>query len=77
MDRARARWLEEFADSRMGEIFIWRLFNQVAIKSAAWSEPTDPSVVENTLKNDIQADTRLSGDPGTCGGIHFRESVCR
>ena len=53
MDRARARWLEEFADSRMGEIFIWRFFNQVAIKSAAWSEPTDPSVVENTLKNDI------------------------
>ena len=27
--RARARWLEEFADTRMGEVFIWRLFNQV------------------------------------------------
>jgi glutathione S-transferase len=52
-DRARARWLEEFADSRMGEVFIWRLFNQVAIKPAVWSEPTDPAVVENTLKNDI------------------------
>ena len=52
-DRARARWLEEFADSRMGEVFIWRLFNQVAIKPAVWSEPTDPVVVENTLKNDI------------------------
>ena len=22
--RARARWLEEFADSRMGDVFIWR-----------------------------------------------------
>jgi glutathione S-transferase len=52
-DRARARWLEEFADSRMGEVFIWRLFNQVAIKPAVWGEPTDPAVVENTLKNDI------------------------
>jgi glutathione S-transferase len=37
----------------MGEVFIWRLFNQVAIKPAVWSEPTDPVVVENTLKNDI------------------------
>ena len=31
-DRARARWLEEFADTRMGEVFIWRLFNEVAIR---------------------------------------------
>lgn len=23
VERARARWLEEFADSRMGEVFIW------------------------------------------------------
>ena len=23
-DRARARWLEEFADTRMGDVFIWR-----------------------------------------------------
>ena len=25
-DRARARWLEEFADSRLGDIFIWGPF---------------------------------------------------
>jgi glutathione S-transferase len=52
-DRARARWLEEFADSRMGEVLIWRLFNQVAIKPAVWGEPTDPAVVEKALKHDI------------------------
>ena len=28
-DRARARWLEEFADTRMGDVFIWRFFAQV------------------------------------------------
>ena len=27
--RARARWLEEFADTRMGEVFVWHLFNQL------------------------------------------------
>jgi glutathione S-transferase len=24
--RARARWLEEYADTRIGEVFIWRFF---------------------------------------------------
>jgi len=52
-DRARARWLEEFADSRMGEVFIWRLFNQVVIRPVVWGEPTDAAVVEKTLKNDV------------------------
>lgn len=53
VDRARARWLEEFADSRMGEVFIWRLFNQVAIKPGVWGEATDQAVVEETLRKDM------------------------
>ncbi len=52
-DRARARWLEEYADSRMGEVFIWKLFNQVAIKPNVWGEATDQSVVEKTLREDM------------------------
>ncbi len=52
-DRARARWLEEFADSRMGEVFIWRLFNQVAINPFVWGEPTDAAILEKTLQEDI------------------------
>jgi glutathione S-transferase len=51
--RARARWLEEFADTRMGEVFIWRLFNQVIINPFLWGEPTDPAVLERTLQHDI------------------------
>ena len=52
-DRARARWLEEYADTRMGEVFIWHLFNQVAIKPSVWGEPTDTTVVEKTLRDEI------------------------
>jgi glutathione S-transferase len=48
-DRARARWLEEFADTRMGEVVIWRLFNEVAIKPRVWGVPTDEAVLRNTL----------------------------
>jgi glutathione S-transferase len=53
VQRARARWLEEFADTRMGEVFIWRLFNQVAIKPYVWGEQTDQAVLARTLGEDI------------------------
>jgi len=52
-DRARARWLEEFADTRMGDVFIWRLFNQVAIRPFVWGEPTDDALVAKTLAEDV------------------------
>ena len=54
-DRARARWLEEFADTRMGDVFIWRLFNQVAIRPFVWGEPTDDALVAKTLADDVPA----------------------
>ena len=53
VQRARVRWLEEFADTRMGEVFIWRLFNQVAIRPFVWGERTDTTVVERTLREDV------------------------
>jgi len=46
-DRARARWLEEFADTRMGEVIIWRLFNQVAINPRVFGVPTDEAVLNH------------------------------
>lgn len=35
-DRARARWLEEYADSRMGDVFIWGLFYPKIVSPAVW-----------------------------------------
>jgi glutathione S-transferase len=52
-DRARARWLEEYADSRMGEVFIWRLYNQVAIRPAVWGEKADAAVLDKALNEEI------------------------
>jgi glutathione S-transferase len=51
--RARARWLEEFADTRMGEVFIWRLFNQLVIKPFVWGEKTDDAVLKKAIDEDI------------------------
>ena len=52
-DRARARWLEEFADTRMGDVIIWRLFNQIAIRPSVWGEKGDREMVDRTLKEDL------------------------
>lgn len=52
-ERARARWLEEFADTRMGEVFIWRLFNELVIRPYVWGEQTDDATVRNTLEVEI------------------------
>ena len=53
--RARARWLEEFADTRMGDVFIWRLFNQVAIRPSVWGEKTDREKLKHTLEVEVPA----------------------
>jgi glutathione S-transferase len=54
-DRARARWLEEFADSRMGDVFIWRFFNQLVIKPRVWNEPGDEAMVKQVREVEIPA----------------------
>jgi glutathione S-transferase len=51
--RARARWIEEYADSRMGDVFIWKLWNEVAINPYVWGKPTDKDVVDKALREDI------------------------
>lgn len=54
-DRARARWFEEFADTRLGDVFIWGLFYQRNVRPIVWGEPTDEARVEKSLSTDIPA----------------------
>jgi len=37
----------------MGEVFIWRLFNQVAIRPSVWGEAADPQVLQKTLSEEV------------------------
>jgi glutathione S-transferase len=52
-DRARARWLEEYADTRLGDVFIWGLFYQKFVRPAVWREPGDAARIEKTLGEDL------------------------
>ena len=54
-DRARARWFEEFADTRLGDVFIWALFYQKIVHPLVWGEPGDQSRIDKALREDIPA----------------------
>lgn len=51
-DRARARWFEEYADTRLGDIFIWGLFYPKFVQPMVWGEPGDTARIEHTLSHD-------------------------
>jgi len=52
-DRARARWLEEYADTRLGDVFIWGLFYPKFVHPIVWGEPGDAARIERTLAVDL------------------------
>jgi glutathione S-transferase len=54
-DRAGARWLEEYADTRLGDVFIWGLFYQARVHPAVWGEPGDEARIAKTLAEDAPA----------------------
>ena len=51
-DRARARWFEEYADTRLGDVFIWGLFYPKFVAPIVWGEPVDDARIERTLSHD-------------------------
>lgn len=72
--RARARWLEEFADTRLGDLFIWSLFYQKVVRPLVWGEPTDEERVARAEKEEIPAaldylETQLPTDGYLFGDI--------
>lgn len=73
--RARARWFEEYADSKLGEAFVWHLFNQVVIRRFVWGEAPDEAVLQRAreveipqamdyLESELPAAGWLFGEPG-------------
>ena len=54
-DRARARWLEEFADTRLGDVFIWAYFYQKIVHPLVWGELGDQQRIAKAEAEDIPA----------------------
>jgi glutathione S-transferase len=52
-ERAKARWFEEYADTRLGDVFIWGLFYQKFVHPIIWGTPGDEARVERTLRDEV------------------------
>lgn len=46
--RAHARWLEEYADSRLGELLIWKLFFRLALQPRVFKVEIDREALAET-----------------------------
>lgn len=53
--RAKARWLEEYADTHLADVLVWRLFYQLAVLRHVFHEPTDERVVQRAKEVEIPA----------------------
>lgn len=51
--RARARALQGFADGRLGDVLIWKLYNQRIIRRFVWREPVDEAVLAKVVDEEI------------------------
>lgn len=72
--RAQARWLEEFADTRMGDVFIWKLFNNAVISPAVFGTQRDAALRERTIAEDVPAvmdylEAQLPAQGFFCGAL--------
>lgn len=52
-DRARARWIEEYADSRIGHTIIWGLFYNRVIGPVVFKREPDEAKIAKILENDL------------------------
>ncbi len=74
-DRARARWLEEYADSVLGDVFIWKYWNQLVINRFVWGKTPDEAIVQQTVEQDIPGILDYLEEQVPAQGLLF-ESLC-
>jgi glutathione S-transferase len=74
-DRARARWYEEYADTRLGDVFIWGLFYQKVVHPLIWGEPGDAARIERTLAEDVPRECDYLESEAPAEGFLFGAEV--
>ncbi len=51
--RAQARWLEEFSDTRMADVFIWRVFYEAVILPFIFQKPRDKEKIARVVAEQV------------------------
>lgn len=51
--RTRARWLEEYADTHVCQILIWKYWNERVLKRFVWGKEPDRELLDRLVTQDI------------------------
>lgn len=52
-DRAQARWLEEYADTRLADIIVWKIFDKAVLQPGIWGQPRDLQGIAQAMQEDL------------------------
>lgn len=53
VERARARWLEEYADTRLADVLVWGVFRRAVIDPGIWGKPRDLAAIDRVLREEL------------------------
>lgn len=77
-DRAQARWLEEYADTHLGDVLVWKLFFQLGAKRFLFGEQPDEAMVRKAREEEIPAaldylESQLPASGFACGELSIAD----
>jgi glutathione S-transferase len=52
-DRARARWLEEYADTRIADVILWGVFRRAVLDPGIWGKPRELDAILRVMQQDL------------------------
>ena len=76
--RAKARWLEEYGDTRVGDVFIWKLFYDAVIAPGIFGAERNPELRAAVLAKDLPEvmdylESQMPKDGFLCGDFSVAE----
>lgn len=54
-ERAQARFLDEYADTRMADVLLWKVFGRALVAPAIFKAPRDVAAIQRTLADEVPA----------------------
>lgn len=54
-ERSRARWLEEYADTRLADVVVWGIFNKAVLEPGIWRKPRDLEAIARLVREELPA----------------------
>jgi len=74
-DRAQARWIEEYADSRLGDLCIWGLFFPKVVAPRVFERAPDEAAIAKVAEVDLPAALDWLEERAPTDGFLFGERI--